>query len=1809
MGAKDSKRACLSYEDAVKRMSDAELKRVSEAFKRLTNGVTLLSQAAFAQHVLGEGVPPPIVEKLYTACGGGARGIALRDLICGLVLLTKGSQDEKIKFLWSLYCNDSGTHITRSEFQMALQVEGTLPPPDGGTSKPNTNWDRMLLSLFGNGQDKVGFEDFKAWIKYNRDQTILSNWLLSNTCVSLSSEVETPTFYQTLAGVTHLEEQDICELEKCFWSIQSSSITGHLDFNCLLSLVCPPVPAKACPGLFLALDVNRDAHIDFKELCCGISAACRGPMAERMKFCFKIFDMDRDLYLNSEELESMKQTLQFIANENKLTFSSQFYLEQPSTNLELDASHCKALESLYKKLDDKNGLTQEDFLMWAVEDNSLVAPLLELLFQVCHVSLGLKPHCRHNEYEIVMGWLGREERRGYREGQFWYLIASDWWQQWQNYTSAPRTNLDHCQCRTEPRGIVEEGIVCDESLVSNATDYPLHSNEFHSNSMESMGDLLSRGDSCSIASSSGVSSSSGTASKRGLAPPGPIDNSSLVSDCTLKVQTLTGEGGRLKRNTPLAQHHDFELVPDSLWKALAMWYGGPLPLPRQVIDPPGRSEVELELYPLNLRILRHQVQQPINNPSTWSSVVGGYHDPCSIRRKIASSVVDVCFNSLSKLHENSVKALISYLSYGALTTAGLPPSSPSACIRRNLAHVAAFSRLATIQQVTDFLCERLGIKNEDARLWLLRDHQQPFLLEDERAHLQDLGIKDADQILLEVRNKDLTWPEELGQLAAGGSNETTLAERRPTIYLPPGATGLHNLGNTCFMNAALQAVSNTRPLTMYFQQDNQLSELNSNNPDSTKGAVAKKYAELCRELWAGSTRSVAPLKIRVCVTKYAQHLSGGGQHDAQELLAWLLDALHEDLNRVPKKQYIEQKDSDGRPDEVVADEAWQYHLKRENSIVTDLFHGQLKSKVTCKTCGHESVKFDPFNHLSLPLPMESYTLCEVLVVRLNGHSPIKYGLRLNSEAKYGDLKEQLSQLCEVEDHRLLLAEVACCQIRSLLPDENRINPNTALELYAYELPADFRKSDLEGEQGETDEGDVDTEASTGATDSPLARSPEVRSGSAICMPNILCFKTKRTPSLSKAIPFKRSTISIQSNQSSYSAPFDASMLRKPPSYLIAVHRKCVRQDTYFLSQQKSKPSLFGMPLLLGCSSSSTCRDLYDLVWEQVTRLLSPMPQSDQTNHATDCDDSLGYEFPFTLKAVLAGGQICAICHWTKFCRGCPLPCTDDPLFHKCGGPVNGQAMHIAIDWDPTALHLRYQTSREKLWTEDESVARCRKLHTEPIDLDYCLKAFTSEENLQEKYHCSRCKDKQPATKKLQIWRLPPILIIHLKRFDCVNTKWVKTQKVVNFPFKDFNPTAYLASVPQETILRHRQILDEKRRKEEDEENRHDDKILEDVSEASSSSPRISTDETGQLPNSIDAAANSLNISQCDIPSNNNQSADRPVSNKQCEDSDRSNGVSCKGEQCKLLQCGKEGSDGCVSVGTCQGKDEVDRVAASTPKQRPERTNKVRSRLISTSLIKTPIIDENLKDYHEHKLLEGQDPFDLKYQLYAVVSHSGMLNGGHYISYACNPNGNWYCYNDSSCREVITEPDVSRSRLSVSSKNSSGCTPLSRRRNIQGCQPQRKGSTGSTDSDRTAPLATMDTSIASSASALDSGNASDSCERSSVTGGSKPTNSPCPSRLSTSGSTNSVNSNSNGFKCPYNNAKIPRIDTSSAYILFYERSGLDYKPYLPKVVPSGNGNSQQSAVDDADDCDSDLQPGRSLPERSPVLKWIRDKFST
>lgn len=57
---------------------------------------------------------------------------------------------------------------------------------------------------------------------------------------------------------------------------------------------------------------------------------------------------------------------------------------------------------------------------------------------------------------------------------------------------------------------------------------------------------------------------------------------------------------------------------------------------------------------------------------------------------------------------------------------------------------------------------------------------------------------------------------------------------------------------------------------------------------------------------------------------------------------------------------------------------------------------------------------------------------------------------------------------------------------------------------------------------------------------------------------------------------------------------------------------------------------------------------------------------------------------------------------------------------------------------------------------------------------------------------------------------------------------------------------------------------------------------------------------------------------------------------------------------------------------------------------------------------------------------------------------------------------------------------------------------------------------------------------------------------------------------------------NSYKCPYGDVKVPKIDTSTAYILFYERSGLDYQPYLPKVMPNVTNKVPVDDLEDGED---------------------------
>lgn len=118
------------------------------------------------------------------------------------------------------------------------------------------------------------------------------------------------------------------------------------------------------------------------------------------------------------------------------------------------------------------------------------------------------------------------------------------------------------------------------------------------------------------------------------------------------------------------------------------------------------------------------------------------------------------------------------------------------------------------------------------------------------------------------------------------------------------------------MNSALQCLSNCVPLTEYFLAEKYKEELNRTNPLGMRGEIANAYAGLLNQIWTEQYSSVAPRQFKMQVGRFAPQFSGYQQQDSQELLAFLLDGLHEDLNRVKKKPYVEVKDADGRPDTV-----------------------------------------------------------------------------------------------------------------------------------------------------------------------------------------------------------------------------------------------------------------------------------------------------------------------------------------------------------------------------------------------------------------------------------------------------------------------------------------------------------------------------------------------------------------------------------------------------------------------------------------------------------------------------------------------------------------------------------------------------------------------------------------------------------------------------------------------------------------------------------------------------------------------------
>uniref|UniRef100_A0A669CYT7 ubiquitinyl hydrolase 1 n=1 Tax=Oreochromis niloticus TaxID=8128 RepID=A0A669CYT7_ORENI len=138
--------------------------------------------------------------------------------------------------------------------------------------------------------------------------------------------------------------------------------------------------------------------------------------------------------------------------------------------------------------------------------------------------------------------------------------------------------------------------------------------------------------------------------------------------------------------------------------------------------------------------------------------------------------------------------------------------------------------------------------------------------------------------------------------------------------------------------------------------------------------LMEAFSKVLSGLWGvneGET-VVNPRQFYNVFTEAVPYFSGYSQQDAQEFLRFLLDKLHTEINRRP---YIRRTGKE--PEQKfarISEEAavmWKKHLERDDSIIVDLFSGQLRSSLHCSVCSHYSNTFDVFCDLSLPIPKRS----------------------------------------------------------------------------------------------------------------------------------------------------------------------------------------------------------------------------------------------------------------------------------------------------------------------------------------------------------------------------------------------------------------------------------------------------------------------------------------------------------------------------------------------------------------------------------------------------------------------------------------------------------------------------------------------------------------------------------------------------------------------------------------------------------------------------------------------------------------------
>ena len=213
------------------------------------------------------------------------------------------------------------------------------------------------------------------------------------------------------------------------------------------------------------------------------------------------------------------------------------------------------------------------------------------------------------------------------------------------------------------------------------------------------------------------------------------------------------------------------------------------------------------------------------------------------------------------------------------------------------------------------------------------------------------------------------------------------------------------------------------------------------------GRIAIAYATLLHEIWSGKQQIIEPRAFKNIIDQVASRFTEEDNQNGEEFLSFLLNGLHEDLNKILNKPFTESIESNGRSDDIVALESWNTYLMRNQSIFVDTMHGQ-NNRHVCPDCGKVTIKFDPYMLLSVPLPTDRYRIIEYTWID-TGTSipPTCYGQKMLKVADIDMLKEAVAK--SFNQKSMILTDGYIREIQQIMNKNDIIPPELNHIIYSF----------------------------------------------------------------------------------------------------------------------------------------------------------------------------------------------------------------------------------------------------------------------------------------------------------------------------------------------------------------------------------------------------------------------------------------------------------------------------------------------------------------------------------------------------------------------------------------------------------------------------------------------------------------------------------------------------------------------------------------------------------------------------------------